>query len=91
VREFFVYERGEGLFIIRVETSSVGVFEYLGLIPDEPGKARLRRKLGDIRLLSSDYRDHRLTVSGTEIRLKGLGHDGWPLVLKVFTDQQSCP
>jgi hypothetical protein len=91
VRESFVYEQGEGLFIIQVETPSVGVFEYLGLIPDEPGKARLRRKLGDIRLLSSDYRTHRLTVSGTDIRLKGLGPDGLPMILKVLTDRRSCP
>jgi hypothetical protein len=91
VRESFVYERGEGLFIIRVETPSVGVFEYLGLIPDEPGKTRLRRKLGDIRLLSSDYRTHRLTVSGRELRLKGLGPDGLPLILRIYTDRRSCP
>ena len=91
VRESFVVEQGEGLFIIRVETPSVGVFEYLGLIPDEPGKARLRRKLGDIRLLSSDYRTHRLTVSGTDIRLKGLGLGGRPLILRVLTDRRSCP
>ncbi|HBB15864.1 MAG TPA: hypothetical protein DCZ97_02290 [Syntrophus sp. (in: bacteria)] len=91
VRESFVVEQGEGLFIIRVETPSVGVFEYLGLIPDEPGKVRLRRKLGDIRLLSSDYRTHRLTVSGTDIRLKGLGLGGVPLIVSVLTDRQSCP
>lgn len=91
VRESFVYEQGEGLFIIQAETPSVGVFEYLGLIPDEPGKARLRRKLGDIRLLSSDYQTHRLTVSGTGLRLKGLGFDGLPLILKVLTDRRSCP
>jgi hypothetical protein len=91
VRESYVYEQGEGLFIIQVETPSVGVFEYLGLIPDEPGKARLRRKLGDIRLLSSDYRTHRLTVSGTGLRLKGLGSDGLPLILKVINDRRSCP
>lgn len=91
VRESFVYEPREGLFIIRVETPSVGVFEYLGLIPDEPGKARLRRKLGEIRLLSSDYHTHRLTVNGTEVRLKGLGSDGRPLILRVLTDRRSCP
>jgi hypothetical protein len=91
VRESYVYQKGEGLFIIRVETPSVGVFEYLGLIPDEPGKARLRLKLGDIRLLSSDYQTHRLTVSGTDIRLKGLATDGLPLVLRVLTDRRSCP
>jgi hypothetical protein len=91
VRESFVYEQGEGLFIIQVETPSVGVFEYLGLIPDEPGKARLRRKLEEIRLLSSDYRTHRLTVRGKDLRLKGLGPDGLPLILKIFIDRQSCP
>jgi hypothetical protein len=91
VRESYVYERGEGFFIIQVETPSVGVFEYLGLIPDEPGKARLRRKLGDIRLLSSDYRTHRLTVGGTDVRLKGLGPDGLPLILRVLNDRRLCP
>ncbi|MEI7670782.1 MAG: hypothetical protein WCK00_01580 [Deltaproteobacteria bacterium] len=91
VRESFVYERGEGLFIVKVETPSIGVFEYLGLIPDEPGMARLRYRLKEIRLLSSDYRTHRLTVSGTSLRLQGLGADGLPLVLRVLTDRRTCP
>jgi hypothetical protein len=91
VRESFVYEQGEGFFIIQVETPSVGVFEYLGLITDEPGKARLRRKLGEIRLLSSDYHTHRLTVSGEALSLKGLSHGGLPLILKVLDDRRSCP
>lgn len=91
VRESFVYDHREGLFIIQVETPSVGVFEYLGLIPDEPGKARLRRKMEDIRLLSADYRTHRLTVKGTSLRLRGFGRDGLPLILKIVTDRRSCP
>jgi hypothetical protein len=91
VRESFVYEEGEGLFIIQVETPSVGVFEYLGLIPEEPGKARLRLKLEEIRLLSSDYRTHRLRVSGLNLRLRGFGRDGLPLILRVLTDRRSCP
>jgi hypothetical protein len=91
VRESFVYERGEGLFIIQVETPSVGVFEYLGLIPDEPGRVRMRRKLGEIRLLSSDYRNHQLTMSEMDFPLKGLGPDGRPMILKVVTDRRSCP
>jgi len=91
VRESFVYEQGEGLFVIRVETPSVGVFEYLGLIPDEPGKARLRRKLEDIRLLSPDYRTHRLNIGGMSLRLRGFGRDGLPLILRVVNDRRFCP
>jgi hypothetical protein len=91
VRESFVYEEGEGLFILQVETPSVGVFEYLGLIPEEPGKARLRLKLEEIRLLSSDYRTHKLKVSGLSLRLRGFGRDGLPLILRVLTDRRTCP
>lgn len=91
VRESFVYEQGVGLFAIRVETPSVGVFEYLGLVPDEPGKARLRLKLEDIRLLSSDYRTHRLNIGGMNLRLRGFGRDGLPLILRVVNDRRLCP
>jgi hypothetical protein len=91
VRESYVYEPPEGVFTILVETPHPGVFEYLGLIPEEPGKARLRRKLGDIRLLSSDYQNHRLTVGGTGLRLKGLVPDGQPIILRVLTDRRCEP
>lgn len=91
VRETFVYEPGEGLFIIQVETPSPGVFEYLGLIPEEPGKAFLQRRLGPIRLLSSDYQNHRLTAGKTGLDLKGLVPGGRPLILRVLADRPPCP
>ncbi|MBE0558412.1 MAG: hypothetical protein IH628_14380 [Proteobacteria bacterium] len=91
VRETFVYEPKEGLFVIAVETPSAGVFVYLDLVPQEPGKARLRRKLEEIRLLSTDYRNHRLTVGATVLPLKGLAPDGLTLILRVLPGRQCAP
>ena len=91
VRETFLYEPLEGLFVVAVETPSAGVFAYLDLVPDEPGKARLRRKLGEVRLLSTDYRDHRLTVGGQVLPLKGLAPDGRSLILRVHPEGHCGP
>ena len=83
VRESFVYQAGEGLFVIRVESPSVAVFEYYGLIPEKPGTARLRRSLAEIRLRSMDYRNHRLTVGDKRLALKGVVADGQMLIIRV--------
>ncbi len=83
VRETFVYEPGEGLFVIRIESPSAGVFEYYGLIPEKSGVSRMKRKLDEIRILTSDYENHRLTVGKTTLRLKGLVADGEPIVLRI--------
>lgn len=83
VRETFVYQAGEGLFIIRVESPSAAVFEYYGLIAEKPGTARLRRSLDEIRLRSMDYRNHRLTVGDKKLALKGVVADGQMLIIRV--------
>ncbi len=88
VRETLVFSPGEGLVTTQVETPHAGVFEYLGLIPDEPGRARLRRKLGnEIRLLSSDYESHRITIGGAALPLTGLVPDGRPIVLGIRAEK----
>jgi hypothetical protein len=83
VRETFVYEPAEGIFIVMVESPSAGVFEYYGLVPDEPGVAHLRRPVGEIRIRSHDYENHRLTVGDRSVSFKGLVKDGEPLTIKV--------
>jgi len=91
VRETFAYQPGEGLFLIRVESPSAGVFEYYGLPPDRSGSAEMKRKLGDLRLLSHDYQHHRLWVGNKTLSLKGLIPDGQPLTIKVRTGQACEP
>jgi hypothetical protein len=86
VRETFVYRPGKGLFVIKVESPSAGVFEYYGLIPDGSGMAEIWRRLVDIRLLSHDYQNHRLTVGDKTFRFKGLVADGQPLLIGVRGD-----
>ena len=91
VRETFVYQVREGLFVIRVESPSAAVFEYYGLTPEKPGTARLRRRLGEIRLRSMDYRNHRLTVGDKSLALKGIVHDGEMLIIRVQPDASGGP
>jgi hypothetical protein len=86
VRETFVYEPPEGVCVVMVESSSVGVFEYYGLMPDKPGVAHLRRPVGEMRIRSHDYKNHRLTVGETTIYFKGLIKDGEALTIKVGTE-----
>jgi hypothetical protein len=85
VRETFACQPGGGLYLIRVESPSAGVFEYYGLAPDGSGSAEMRRNLGDIRLLSHDYQHHRLRVGERTVQLKGLVADGQPLTVGVRT------
>jgi hypothetical protein len=83
VRETLVYEPSEGISIVMVESPSDGVFEYYGLDPNGTGKALMRRRVGDIKLRSHDYTNHRLTVAGHAIQLKGLVPDGEPILVRV--------
>jgi hypothetical protein len=85
VRETFVYQPAEGLFLIKVESPSPAVFEYYGLIPEKSGPALLRRRLDEIRLLSHDYKNHHLTVGDVSLHLKGFVADGRPLIIRVRT------
>jgi hypothetical protein len=83
VRETFVFDRSEGIFLVKVESPSPGVFEYYGLTPDQPGLALLHRPVGEFTLRSHDYEHHRLIVGEKTLRLKGLIADGEPLSVKV--------
>jgi len=84
VRETLVYEASEGISIVMVESPSDGVFEYYGLEPDGTGKALMHRWVGDFKLRSHDYTNHRLTVGGQEIQFKGLVPNGEPILVKVL-------
>jgi len=83
VRETLVYEPPGGISIVMVESPSDGVFEYYGLEPDGTGKALMHRQVGDFKLRSHDYTNHRLTVAGQAIHLKGLVPNGEPISVKV--------
>lgn len=85
VRETLIYEPAEGISIIRVESPSAGVFEYYGLTPDGSGTAIMRRSVGEIRIRSHDYENHRLTVGDKSVRFKGLVADGESVTIKVLT------
>ena len=91
VRETFVYEPAQGVSLVMVESPSAGVFEYYGQVPDKPGIAYLRRRIGEIRIRSHDYVNHRLTVGDRTISFKGLVEDGEPLTIKVGRNQISNP
>jgi hypothetical protein len=83
VRETLVYEPPGGISIVMVESPSDGVFEYYGLEPDGTGKALMHRRVGDFKLRSHDYTNHRLTVAGQAIHLKGLVPNGEPISVRV--------
>jgi hypothetical protein len=83
VRETFVFEPSEGICLVKVQSPSAGVFEYYGLIPDQPGLAFLYRPVGEFTLRSHDYEHHRLVVGEKSLRLKGLIADGEPLSVTV--------
>ena len=91
VRETFVYQAVEGFFLVKVESPSAGVFEYYGLVPDGSGSVNMRRRLGDIRLLSHDYQHHRLIIGNGTVHLKGLVADGQPLTMRVRTGKECDP
>jgi hypothetical protein len=83
VKETLVYEPPGGISIVMVESPSDGVFEYYGLEPDGTGKALMHRRVGVFKLRSHDYTNHRLTVAGQAIYLKGLVPNGEPILVRV--------
>jgi hypothetical protein len=90
VKETLVYEPSEGISIIMVESPSGGVFEYYGLEPDGTGKALMHRKVGDIKLRSHDYTNHRLTFGRQVLQLKGLVPNGEPILVKVWVGSKAA-
>lgn len=83
VRETLVYEPSEGISIVMVESPSAGVFEYYGLEPDGTGKALMRKRVGDIKLRSHDYTNHRITTGDKTVQLNGLVPNGEPIIMRV--------
>jgi hypothetical protein len=90
VRETLVYMEGEGVFIVKVESPSAGVFEYYGLEPDGTGRADLHRKVGEIRIRSHNYENHRLSAGGRSLRLKEIAVGGEPLIIEVRACERGC-
>jgi hypothetical protein len=88
VRETLVYEPSKGTLIVMVESPSDGVFEYYGLEPDGTGKARMNRKVGDIKLRSHDYSNHRITVGGQALNLNGLVPNGEPILVRIQVGEE---
>jgi len=91
VRETFVYHPSDGLLIVQVESPSSGVLEYYGLIPEGSQTAHLRRKVGEIRLLSHDYQDHRLRIGSTSLRIQEFVVGGQPLIIRVQQEGKCTP
>ena len=83
VRETLVYREEDGVSIIRVESPSAGVFEYYGLEPDSSGSAEMNRRVGQIKIRSNNYENHRLTVGGKTIELKKMVDGGQPVIVEV--------
>lgn len=83
VRETLVYDPSEGISIVMVESPSGGVFEYYGLEPDGTGIALMHRRVGDIKLRSHDYANHRVTVGDKKVQLNRLVPNGEPIIVRV--------
>jgi len=83
VRETLIFHKTEGLFLAAVESPSYGVFEYYGLIPDKTNRATLMRKIDSIKIRSSDYEYHRLSIGEISLSLKTLVSDGEPLIITI--------
>lgn len=83
VKETFIYKHDEGIYITGVESPSPGVFEYYRLDADPGGRAGIYRYVGAIRLRTSDYGDHKLTVGEQVVPLKKIARDGELLIIRV--------
>ena len=91
VRESFAVHPAQGLVLIRVESPSAGVFEYYGLMTDGSGEAAMHRVIGEIRLLSHDYRNHQLIVGTRKTLLRRFVENGKPLRIRVMTENGCHP
>ncbi len=89
VRETYQYRAGEGLWMIKVESPSAGVFEYYRIEPGPDNSAALLRHVGTISLRNHDYWNHVLTVDGKIIPLRGLAMPG-ELVTIAVNDAKEC-
>ena len=91
VRESFVFNPEDGIFLVSVESPSHGVFEYYGLIPDAMGRVRLNRPIGEIRLKSHDYEHHLLIIGDEQIHLKTCMANGKALIIRVLMGERCQP
>jgi hypothetical protein len=83
VRETLVYTESQGVSVVMVESPSAGVFEYYGLQPDGSGSVVLHRRVGDIRIRSHNYENHKLTVGEKTIYFKEFAENGQLVIIKV--------
>ncbi len=90
VKETLVYTEGKGIAIVKVESPSAGVFEYYGLESDHTGVVRLHRSVGEIRIRSHSYENHRLTSGGRTLLFKEIADGGRLLVVEVWAHDRSC-
>ena len=90
VKETLVYTEAEGVMVVEVESPSAGVFEYYGLESDRTGVVRLHRSVGEIRIRSHSYENHRLTAGGRTLLFKEITDGGRLLVVEVWAHDRSC-
>lgn len=88
VRETLLYDPSEGVSVVMVESPSDGVFEYYGLESDGTGTALMHRRVGDLKLRSHDYENHRIRIGDQTIHLKGVVPNGETLMLRVRSDEK---
>ncbi len=92
VRETFVYSETRGIVLVRVESTSAGVFEYYGLPTDGTNVASLDRRIGDdIRIRSLNYENHRLTAGGRVVNFKDFALNGQALNIKILNGRACKP
>lgn len=91
VRETYLIGPGEGFVQVAMESASAGVFEYHGYDPPPGGRVSLNRPLGQIRLLSSGYERHRVSVGVNTIGLADWAESGRPVILKIVNPEIPSP
>lgn len=85
VKETLAYEPSGDIYVVMVESPSEDVFRYYGLEPGPGGRALLHRKVGEVRLRSSDYANHRIAAGNRSLVLKGIVQDEEPVSLGVHS------
>ena len=89
VRESFTCHAITGISLVSVESPSPSVFEYYDLVPQKPGKAYLSRSVGEIRLLSHDYKNHLLIVGDRTIHLQEYVPNGKSLIIRMIVEERN--
>lgn len=83
VTETFIYEPGQGISLVKVESSTAGVFEYYGLEADNSGVALVRASVSELRLRSHDYSNHQVAIRNNLFYFKGAVPDGELVIISI--------